>query len=427
MKSKFRFLVSFSLKRKIMKKAFLISNIILCLLVLLISNLDTIIKSFGGDFDQVYTIYYQDDINREYFELFEYSIINGPYEAAEELIIINGDYALEEESRNIIVVEVLDGEELSAKISSNELFSTTLYSSLSSTLNGIKVQETALRLDVNQNDISQILKQIEVERFVVNDEGKSEESSLLVEGVTIVFIIPFFFGILMVVQMIGLEIFDEKSTRSMEVIMSSVEPKTHLKSKLVSVNLFAILQFLLLSAYGGIGFMIRSIVSKSSKGIPALPFSIDLTEYYDRIIVAGIIIVVVFILINLLYSLCMSILAATANELDDYQKIIAPVMILMILGFYTAIFAPLFDGALFSQIMAYIPFFTLMLAPGLYISGDISIIEVITMVSIQIVSILSIYSIGVPLYKQSVLDYSSEGVFKRFIKNLKRSRKESRH
>ncbi|XMB67471.1 ABC transporter permease [Mycoplasmatota bacterium zrk1] len=423
MKNKFKFLVGFSLRRKIERKSFLISNIVLLILVILISNLDTVITSFGGDFDDVYTIYYEDDLEENYFDMFSLAVKNGPFQGKNDLIVINESYTLEADDKNVIVVKVNEGEEITAKISSNDLVSTTLYSSIYSTLNGIKMDATATKLNINQEDISKLLKQISIEREVFNDEGKNEESEALLGGLSFIVIMPFFFGILMIVQMIGLEIFDEKSTKSMEVIMSSVEPKVHLLSKLAAVNIFAIIQFVLLVLYGVIGVLIRSFFAKMSFSNASLPFDINLSSYSDRIVGVIIIITILFLLTNLLYSLCMAILASTANEMDDYQKIISPIMILMVLGFYTAIFSPLFDGAVFAKIMSHIPFFTLMIAPGLFISGDISVLEIIIIFLIHIVTLIAIYSIGIPAYKQSVLDYSNDGVFKRFIKNIRSTRK----
>ena len=40
------------------------------------------------------------------------------------------------------------------------------------------------------------------------------------------------------IQFIGTEINDEKSTKSMEIIISNVSPKTHFASKIIANNLF---------------------------------------------------------------------------------------------------------------------------------------------------------------------------------------------
>ena len=45
-------------------------------------------------------------------------------------------------------------------------------------------------------------------------------------------ILPFFMLTIFLVQMIGAEVNDEKTTRGMEIIISNVSPKTHFLQKL---------------------------------------------------------------------------------------------------------------------------------------------------------------------------------------------------
>ena len=63
MKNKFLFLTKDSLKNKIKTKAFLIVNILLCILLVSIVNLDSLIKLFGGDFNEQINIYIVDEAN----------------------------------------------------------------------------------------------------------------------------------------------------------------------------------------------------------------------------------------------------------------------------------------------------------------------------------------------------------------------------
>ena len=69
--------------------------------------------------------------------------------------------------------------------------------------------------------------------------------------------------------MIGGEICEEKTTKSMEIIISNVSPKTHLLSKVVASNVFIIIQGLLLVLYSIVGILI------STKGKLSIDPSID--------------------------------------------------------------------------------------------------------------------------------------------------------
>lgn len=64
--------------------------------------------------------------------------------------------------------------------------------------------------------------------------------------------------------MIGAEINEEKSSKSMEIIVTSVSPKIHFLSKIITSNLYAIIQCVLFVIYFGIGVLIRRIVTGTS-------------------------------------------------------------------------------------------------------------------------------------------------------------------
>jgi len=410
------FLTFFSLKRKIFKKSFIISNVVIFILISIAANMDSIIKSFGGDFEEPYTIYYVDDLESNAYDVFEAGLSNGFLDIENELFIYNETHELSPDDENVVVVELKS--DMVATIESNDLISNSVYAAITGSLDSIKLQLTAIRLDLSGEDIIDLRTGVAIDRVVINDEGASEIQGLIEEGLSVLIVMPLFFGLIMIIQMIGLEIFDEKSTKSMEVIMSNVDPKTHLKSKMFAANLFSLLQFSLIIAYGAFGAGLRGFASRFD--VPQVDIDIAGTAA-DLLPVFGLVIVL-YIITNILYSTVMAILASTANEVDDYQKIISPLMILMLVGFYTAIFSPLIEGATFTKIMAFIPFFSLMIVPGLFAGGQIGVGMVSIILGVMVVFTYIVYRLGVPIYKQSVLDYSTDNVFKRLLSNIKRSR-----
>ncbi len=70
MKNKLKFLALVSLKRKVKTKWFLIANILLAILIVGVTNIDSIIKFFGGDFDKKIPLYVIDETNISY-DIFE--------------------------------------------------------------------------------------------------------------------------------------------------------------------------------------------------------------------------------------------------------------------------------------------------------------------------------------------------------------------
>ena len=62
MKNKFKYLVKYSLKKKIDTKWFKIVNVLLLVLIVFLVNMDYLINLFGGDFEEKERIYVVDNV-----------------------------------------------------------------------------------------------------------------------------------------------------------------------------------------------------------------------------------------------------------------------------------------------------------------------------------------------------------------------------
>lgn len=62
MKNKFKFLTKDSIKKKVCTKSFKIINLILLIIIVGLINLDSIVKLFGGDFEDKINVYVIDNV-----------------------------------------------------------------------------------------------------------------------------------------------------------------------------------------------------------------------------------------------------------------------------------------------------------------------------------------------------------------------------
>ena len=148
MNNKFLFLTKDSLKSKVNTKAFKIINILLCLLLIAVVNLDSLIKLFGGDFNELINVYVVDEVGvyEEVDTIMSQSVFGmlNNYNAK----LVKSDKSLdelqkeikEEESKDIIIhltpVENQTIKEVfNAKIISYEYIDTVLYQAITTALN----------------------------------------------------------------------------------------------------------------------------------------------------------------------------------------------------------------------------------------------------------------------------------------------------
>ncbi|MCI9434187.1 MAG: ABC transporter permease [Bacilli bacterium] len=439
MRSKLNYLIGVSLKRKVKTKWFLVANIIIALVVVGIINIDSIITFFGGDFDDAQKVYVIDDTDRAYDILAEQlnasslQIVDSEESAFEVTKYDDADKIndLIEEDKDIIVIHLEEKEEkgLTAKITSQSFIDTMDYQLITNALTNTKVSLNILDSNISIEDFNKIYDPIEIEREILNENEKSEDenTNMIMTTVFPVIILPFFMLSIFLVQMIGAEVNDEKTTRGMEIIISNVSPKTHFFSKVIAGNLFVLIQGILLVAYAGIGFAIRNMVGGNSivnglgSEVGDILNQIMNSNLGSQLIYIIPMILILMILTFIAYSLLAGVLASMTTNTEDFQQLQTPIMIISLVGYYLAMMASVFDGALFIKIFAFVPFISAILAPSLLILGQIGIIETIIAGFIMVVTNYLLIKYGMRIYKVGILNYSSKGLWKKMFKAARKS------
>ena len=264
MKNKLLFLTSVSLKRKIKTKWFVIANILLFIGIVGVFNIDSVIHFFGGDFNEKMEVYVLDDTKRAY-EIFnqELNTIENSYEENSYQIQkynrLKTDLEKEikdEDKKMGIILEDDPNHVLKATIISNGYLDTINYQILYSAMKNTKVTLAIKDSNISKEELNKIYGEMDIKREILDDTKQSEEESMeaIMSAIFPIVILPFFMLTIFLVQMIGAEVNDEKTTRGMEIIISNVSPKTHFFSKLLAGNIFVIMQGILFLLYSGCGF-----------------------------------------------------------------------------------------------------------------------------------------------------------------------------
>lgn len=440
MNKKMQYLIETGLKKKFKSKSFIISNIIIFICLIGLFNIDIIIKFFGGNFDKEVNVYVVDETGNsyEYYEdTFNNTLIN--ILGVNEYKLSLSDKTLdelkskidEEETEDIIINIKKSDNIFEADIISYDYIDTTIYQSLANSLNTTKYNIALIQSDIDKEELASISKPVEINRIVL-DESKDEEEEMLkaVSSVIIpIFVLPFFMLTILVVSMIGAEINEEKTSKSMEIIISSVSPKIHFASKILTVNIFVLIQALLLLLFGGLGILSRFLTS----GVPnfkelinSLNTSgvnyIDLflkSEVFKDILSAIPLVLVIFLLSFIAYSLLAGILASMTTSIEDYQQLQTPLMIIMLLGYYIAIFSSMYDSAIFIKVCSYIPFMSAIVSPALLLMGEATIIDMIISIGLLIITNFLLVRYGLKVYKVGILNYSSSKLWKKMMRAVK--------
>lgn len=434
MRQKFSYLTRMSLGKKIKSKWFVGVNILFAVLIIFLFNIDSIVTFFGGDFNEKTEIVILDKTKQveSMFSSLVTSSENTANESERYTLRISNQKEEEEKKKlegkeSILVVFEEDKENyLKAKIISEEKINALDYQILVQALNQAKSQYALSLSGIDPMELAKISSPIEVQREVLKNEQSLDESMDAIMGTVFpTIILPFFMLTIFLVQMIGADICEEKSTRSMEVIISNVSPKVHFASKVVAANLFVIIQGALLLLYAGLAFIVRSFLSD---GNAIGSFTSSLGSVWDTLVASGFVdklwyfipLVIILMLVSFLaYSLLAGILASITTNMEDFQQIQTPIMIISLIGYYLAIMAAMFEGSLFIRVLSYVPFISSLLSPALFVLGQVSLLDVFISIGFTILVDFLFIRYGMRIYKAGILNYSNEKVWTRFANTLK--------
>lgn len=432
MTNKFWFLTKNSLQKKMKNKTFIIVNILLLIVLVALINIDRVVMLFGGNFDKQNNIMVLDNTNKTY-EIFKKTI------DSEETIIDTGlkykvkkvsdeKKAKKEIKKDEDILLIINNDEndiINVTMITYGYINSNLYQLINSSITASKQNLAMEEIGISAEELAKISKSVEIKReYIEANKSKEEEQNEFIMGiVTPIVIFPFFMLITLVVQMVGAEINEEKSTRSMEIIISNVPAKVHFFSKILAANLFVIIQCALLGLYSFLGMLLRGGKSLDSiqnvDVISNVTSGMDITGMINNL-VGYIPFVLILMAVTLLgYSLLAGILASMTTNMEDFQQLQTPIFVVSLVGFYLAIMNTMFDGAIFIRVLSYVPFLSAILSPSLLVTGVIGFKDIILSILLMVVVIYLLLKYGLKIYKEGILNYSSNKLWKKMLKALK--------
>lgn len=427
--NKLGFLTKYSLGKKIKSKWFIVVNIIILVVISALINMDSIIKLFGGDFNNNEEILVIDNIGvLETFK--DIYAINNEYLKSETKYSIEEykegyDSAIEEIKDTDKILIVIDKDEtnyITSKLITNSSMDTITYTIISNTLDSVKREEVLKSYNITNEMYEKIESKVEVERIILDSENTDD--NMLTNLVVTIITMPFFFLTVYLVQMIGAEINEEKSTKSMEIIISNVSAKTHFISKIISSNVFVLIQGALLLIYCIIGIIIRyfingSIINSLPVELTTLGSTLSSSGIMDNIKIALPLMLLLLIITLFAYSIVSGVLASVTTNMEDYQQIQTPIVLILLAGFYLSSLASIFKGSIFIKVASYLPFISSLLAPTMYALGEFSLFDMLISILLMVVTILLLMKYGFRIYKVGILNYSDNNLWKKIFKSMK--------
>jgi ABC-2 type transport system permease protein len=225
-----------------------------------------------------------------------------------------------------------------------------------------------------------------------------------------------YFGIFFYGQQTATSVIEEKNSRIMEVLASSLTPFQMLLGKIVGVGLTGLLQ---LAIWGGVMFIAlsrRAQIAGLFGADPATVAALPLPSFPPDLLV---IFLLYFVLGFMIYGALFAAVGSMVNTVQEMQQFLFPVMMLIIFAFL-GMFAVLKDptagiGVTFS----FIPFFAPIVMPVRWSMASVPMGQLLLSLATMVAGVLAVAWLAGRIYRTGILMYGKKPTVREVFRWIK--------
>ena len=425
-----RNVISFTFMNKVKSKAFKVTTLILMLLIVIGTNVPYIISLF--DKDEATAIGMIHSTNEDSIAAELKAVFDGQETQDIDLRLFD-DQGSAEANEALLKKQIQEGSikgylvqgepddagfpVMTFKSEENMDFGTQ--SKLESGLRQLKVQQVITDLGLTAEQVAMINSPVQVDKVQISvssdssegqGTGKTEGEIAIASGMVYFLIIMLFIAVMVSGQLIATEITAEKSSRVMEILITSVAPLAQMFGKIIGIFLIGIMQIVLFVGAAAASLMLPHNRS-TFEG-----FNIDLSLIDPMLLVYALIF---YVSGYLLYATLFAAVGSIVSRTEDLGQAITPVTMLSMVGYFIAIFGITAPNSMIVVVASYIPFFSpfiMFLRMGV---TEPALWEVWLSIGILIASILGLGWLSAKIYRTGVLMYGKRPTFKELRKAMK--------
>ncbi|ANU23914.1 ABC transporter permease [Planococcus donghaensis] len=381
-------------------KSFLITTAIVGAAFFLLANISNIFSIFAGEENEENTLHVVSE-NAELLEKLQAQLVlmNSEIEVVPTpLTEVELQESITSGTIDDYLVLMID-EQLTARYVSESANEMGGGAEIENAVQAIHTTITAESLGLDESQVDQLFMPVEFERQAVSESSKSQEELSQARGLVYVLIMLIYVAVIYYPNMIAMEVATEKSSRVMEILISSVSPVKHMFAKIAGIGSLGILQMMIFGIAGY--FAIKTVGTDLTEGV----FSV---MGFSEVKISTFLFAVLFFLLGyFLYAVLAALLGSLVSRTEDVQQLMLPMMILIIIGSLIAFSGISVPEASYVTIASYIPFFAplvMFLRVGML---DLPLWEPLLSIGIMLLTIGILGWFGARVYRGGVLMYGS--------------------
>lgn len=254
---------------------------------------------------------------------------------------------------------------------------------------------------VAPENLETVMTPIQTESIYADKDLENPEEEFVKMFLPMIIGLGMFLLIYMYGYWVATSIVTEKSSRVMEILLTSVKPVAVMLGKLLGMGILAISQFALIILSAGASYKIsETFAGKISENYDKL----DLSMLFSGINPASLAAVIIcFIIGYIFYAEINAIAGATVNNSEDMQMAVTPVNILAVIGFYLAYMAPSIGNEVVTNLALLLPISSPFYLPSAILLGETSLGMIALSVAILAISTVLIFLFATRIYHAIIL------------------------
>ncbi|WP_100330520.1 ABC transporter permease [Bacillus xiapuensis] len=282
---------------------------------------------------------------------------------------------------------------------------------LKQALQNVKTKEVATKLELTPEEMALWSAPVDLKKVALDKGAKSEEELMQAQSLIYVLLFFIYISVIIYANMIASEVAIEKSSRVMEILISSVSPVKQMFAKIIGIGLLGITQMAV--------WLLVAYLTLSRQSDESFVHLLGLSSVPVSMIVYA---VVFFVLGYFLYATIAALLGSLVSRLEDVQQMMLPLTILVMIGFFISMYGLGNPESSVITFTSYVPFFTPMIMFVRIGLLSIPVWEVAAGIGILIMSIALFGLFGARVYQGGVLMYGKSNSLKDIKKAIQLSK-----
>lgn len=415
--------VGFTFMNKVRTKSFLITTLVLALLVTIALHLPYLIDKFTGGDDQpakIGLVYEgQPELAKSLAAYTEkqpaagYTLV--PYEQADQKAL---EAALDAGDIDGYLQFANAGDGVFPAVtytSKKDSLGMGLQTALQAALQNVKAEYLTKGM-LTDEQIAALSAPVQIDAVKASAEAGATKSGGQADAGPInyvlvyVLIILFFMTIMMTGNMISAEVTAEKSSRIMEILITSVSPLAQMFGKILGMFLIGLLQIAVFA-------VVIAVNLSLPYNQPVLAnLDLNLSDIRVEVLVLGL---VFYVLGYFLYATLFAAIGSLVSRTEELGQAVMPITMLSLAAFYIGIFSLSTPNSLLMKVSSFIPFVSpvsMIVRVGI---GEPPVWEIAVSLVVLAVAIFLFGWLSAKIYRTGVLLYGKRPTFKELRKAMK--------